>query len=318
MVETAFGQAKIVTKVWDQWSPRDWDQWVAARRDGHVLQLSGWGALKAEFGWRWRRLAVGTEEHPLAGAQLLLRQSMGLQVAYIPRGPLTDWSDVTLTTGLLDALSAAARKAGASVLKIEPDLPDTPLNRAWLAAYGFRPSQQTIQPPSTIVLDLQGDEESVLQRMKSKWRYNVRLAERKGVTVRALGLEDLATFHALMHTTGQRDGFAVHSDDYFTAAYRLLAPDHAVFLLAEYEGAPLGAIVVAQAGEGAWYLWGASSDRERNRMPNHALQWAGIRWARARGAAVRLLGHPGRAWTVGGSAITDQCQCAGGADPDRH
>ena len=72
------------------------------------------------------------------------------------------------------------------MLKIEPDLPDTADHRALLATYGFTPSRQGIQPSSTIVVDLTGDEDLVLQRMKSKWRYNVRLAERKGVTVRAI------------------------------------------------------------------------------------------------------------------------------------
>ena len=80
-----------------------------------------------------------------------------------------------------------------------------------------------------------------------------------------------------MAETARRDAFDVHDPAYYTAAYQLLAPDHATFLLAEYAGAPLAAIVVCSVGDTAWYLWGASSDRERNRMPNHALQWAGMR-----------------------------------------
>lgn len=223
-------------------------------------------------------------DHVHAGAQLLLQRTAGLTLAYVPRGPLTDWHDVGVTTSLLNAIRMDARRAGAAILKIEPDLPDTAQNRVLLRSYGFTPSRQAVQPPSTIVVDIEGQEDAILQRMKSKWRYNIRLAERKGVTVRAMARADLPAFDALTHLTGQRDGFAVHSPTYFAAAFDLLTPDHAVFLLAEFAGEPLAAIVVATAGATACYLWGASSDRERNRMPNHALQWAGMRWAREHGA----------------------------------
>ncbi len=116
------------------------------------------------------------------------------------------------------------------VLKIEPDLPDTAANRALLTRYGFRPSPQTVQPRSTVILDIRGDEDDILARMKSKWRYNVRLAERKGVTVRAGSRDDLRHFQALMETTGERDAFDVHSMDYYRKAYDLFVPGQGVFL----------------------------------------------------------------------------------------
>jgi lipid II:glycine glycyltransferase (peptidoglycan interpeptide bridge formation enzyme) len=264
---------------------RAWDGWLAGRPDAGILQLSGWGALKERFGW-WRRLVLARDDSGAvcAGAQILLRSQYGVTLAYVPRGPVTDWRDASLTRQLLAAIRREARAAGAAILKLEPGLPDTPATRALLAGYGFAPSLQTIQPPSTVVVDLRGTEDEILGRMKSKWRYNVRLAERKGVTVRPLTRAELPVFDRLMATTGQRDGFAVHSPAYYAAAFDLLTPDHAVFLLAEYEREPLAVVVVALAGTTACYLWGASSDRERNRMPNHALQWAGMRWARARGA----------------------------------
>lgn len=265
--------------------PEFWDRWVTGHAHGHPLQLSGWAQLKGRFGWRSHRVGVTDGRgNILAGVQLLLRSAFGLKLAYAPRGPLTDWEDEALTSALLDAVRSACRELGVAVLKIEPDLPDTGANQALLQCYGFRRSGQTIQPPSTVLLDLHGDDDAMLQAMKSKWRYNVRLAARKGVTVRPMTRADLPLLHALMHTTGQRDGFAIHSNAYYDAAFELLAPDHGAFLLAEYEGKPLGAIVVATAGPTAVYLWGASSDAERNRMPNHALQWAGMQWARDMGA----------------------------------
>lgn len=262
-----------------------WDQFVGAHPAAHLLQTHGWGCLKQQFGWRQEGVALLDDRGQVqAGALLLLRRAAGLTIAYVPKGPLTDWHDRALTTELLHTLVAKSRGLGAAVLKVEPELADTPANRALLTSYGLQPSRQTIQPRSTTMIEISGSEDAILDAMKSKWRYNIRLAKRKEVIVREAVAADLPAFNELMGVTGTRDGFAVHSAAYYAAAYDLLVPHHAVFLLAEYAGQPLAAIVVAAVGKTAWYLWGASSDRERNRMPNHALQWAGIQWARQRGA----------------------------------
>ena len=264
---------------------RTWDAFVDRHACAHLLQTSDWAALKQGFGWSAFRIALANSGGDLvAGASILIRSALGIRVAYIPRGPLTDWNDPALTGALLDEMELACRKQGAAVLKIEPGLRDSPRNRLLLARYGFEHSIHTVQPQSTIVLDIAGEESKILKRMKNKWRYNVRLSERKGVTVRQAGASDLAVFNDLMLTTGERDGFGVHSPEYYRAAYDLLTPNRATYLVAEYDGDPLAAIVVGLTGDTACYLWGASSNRERNRMPNHALQWAGIRWARAQGA----------------------------------
>ena len=242
-------------------------------------------ALKSRFGWRCRRVALHDEAGALvAGAQILLSSVAGLTLAYLPRGPVTDWRDASLTGRLMDEIVAVARQEGAAVLKLEPELVDTPTSHAVLAGYGLTEVGETVQPPSTIILDISGDEATILKRMKSKWRYNIRLAERKSVVVREASKADLPAFNRLMATTGERDGFTVHSPAYYAAAYDLFVPEHAAFLIAEYQGQPLASIVVFTYGKTAWYLWGASSNRERNRMPNHALQWAAIRWAKERGA----------------------------------
>ncbi|MFN8486463.1 MAG: peptidoglycan bridge formation glycyltransferase FemA/FemB family protein [Caldilineaceae bacterium] len=264
-----------------------WDAFVASHPAAHILQTSAWGALKGQFEWRPGRVALqATDKTIQAGSLLLYRRVWGLTLAYAPKGPLTNWQDRSQTNALLAEINAECKRHGAALLKIEPDLPDTPVNRALLASYGFRPSQQTVQPPSTLLLDINGAESAILDRMKSKWRYNIRLADRKGISVREAGRGDLPAFNALMATTGQRDGFAVHSADYYTRAFDLFTPKYAAFLFAEFEQQPLAALVVFALGKTAWYLWGASSDRERNRMPNHALQWAAMRWARARGATL--------------------------------
>ncbi len=264
---------------------QNWDAFIESHPHAAFLQLSAWGQLKSAFEWSSQTVTLADGKGQIqAGALLLFRRIAGLTFGYVPRGPLTDWEDEATTRALLERIDDAARQQGAAFVKIEPSLLDTPTNRARLARYGFRPSPQTVQPRSTIALDISGSEDEILGQMKSKWRYNIRLAERKEVTVRAGAADDLRHFQALMETTGDRDGFAVHSFDYYRQAFDLLVPRHAVYLYAEYGGQVLASIVVLHCGPMAWYVWGASSDAERNRMPNHALQWAAIRWARERGA----------------------------------
>lgn len=212
----------------------------------------------------------------MSGAQILLRQLPLATVAYCPRGPVATPDELP---NLLPHLHAAAKRAGAVFLKVEPH---------WLAAqadvlktFGFQPAQG-IQPPNTIVLDLSQTEEQLLANMKQKWRYNIRLAHKKGVTVRPATAADLDAWYALMEVTGVRDNVAIHSQDYYNDAFHQFCDGkRGVLLVAEYEGEMLGGVMIFALGPEATYVYGASGNTYRNLMPNHALQWAAIRWAKA-------------------------------------
>ncbi len=265
-----------------------WDAFVAARPDSHILQSSRWGQFKAAFGWQAACVAIEDEGRLVGGAQVLFRSlAPGLTVAYVPKGPVVDWADEETVEALLTALHDLVSKKQAILLKIEPDLPDEPANVEMLRAYGFRSSPQTVQPRSTILLDLTADEQTILAGMKSKTRYNVRLAARKEVVVREGMTDDLELFYHLMQLTGQRDDFGVHSRAYYEEAYRRFVPAGlARLFLADYQGRTLAALMAFAFGRRAWYLYGASSDEERQRMPNHLLQWEAIRWAKGRGCCL--------------------------------
>jgi lipid II:glycine glycyltransferase (peptidoglycan interpeptide bridge formation enzyme) len=165
--------------------------------------------------------------------------------------------------------------------------------------------------------------------MKDKWRYNIGLAARRGITVRcfspagggqagalsggpppagdALGpeLEEaLETFYALLRETAQRDGIAIHQAGYYRALFARAAyyqalpapagplPDLRLYL-AEYQGRPLAGIVTLFRGREGVYLYGASSGLHRNLMAPYALQWAAIQDARQAGcAAYDFFGIP--------------------------
>jgi lipid II:glycine glycyltransferase (peptidoglycan interpeptide bridge formation enzyme) len=257
-----------------------WDEAVTAA-GGHLLQSWAWGELKARFGWRVQRVAVG----PACAQVLFRRLPLGLgSIAYVPRGPAADLEDAAIVRSLLEAIEPLARRQGAICLKVEPDLEDDTDLGQRLRAVGFRLSPQQVQPRRTVLVDLEGGPEEILARMKQKTRYNVRLAGRKGVMVRAGDEGDLPAFYQLMEATGERDGFGIHSQAYYETAHRLFVPaGRGRLLLAEYEGQLLAGLVAFAFGDTAIYMYGASSDEHRNRMPAYPLQWEAMEWARDQG-----------------------------------
>jgi peptidoglycan pentaglycine glycine transferase (the first glycine) len=306
-----------------------WDAFVAAAPHGHVLQSWGWGELKSAFGWRALRVALwdADQQRILAGAQILCRSLpfIPLTLAYIPKGPVLDWSDTALCQRFFQALHPLLRARHVALLRIDPDLPERislPAESAedgehasprpaeaddpgaafaglysvaegasvaqQLRSLGFRPVEESIQPRRTIAVDLTPDERTIALRQKPKWRYNAGLAARKGVTVRvATSAEDLQRWYELMQITSQRDRFAVHTLDYYQHAWKVFGEtNQARLLLAEHEGKLLAGIFVTLVGREAIYLYGASSNEGRPLMPNHLLQWEAMRWARAQGATL--------------------------------
>ena len=249
----------------------DWNQFLSP--NAHLLQTGEWGELKSAFGWKPVRVAG-----PNAGVQILFRKlPLGFTVGYIPKAVI---SSQPVSDQLWKEIDSICRKRRTIFCKLEPDTWDDQTLDTWNLA--LRTSPHNIQPPRTIIIDISGTEEEILARMKQKTRYNIRLAEKKGVIVRPWN--DIESFHKMMLVTGGRDGFGVHSLEYYKRAYELLQPKGlGEILVAEYEGKPLAALFVARNGNRAYYLYGASTDEERNRMPTYLLQWGAMKWAKARG-----------------------------------
>jgi len=255
----------------------DWEAFRVQHPNAHLLQTAAWGELKSAFGWSVERSVAGE-----TGAQILLRRiPIGMTFAYIAKGPVGEkWDD------LWPEVDTVCRRKHAIFLKVEPDQWADPAGMDH-PPRGFRPSPHSIQPPRTLLVDLRGDVEAILGRMKQKTRYNIKLAQKKGVTVRPTA--DPEVFYRLMLVTGGRDQFGVHSLVYYQRAYELFhrfpcdTHPSCELLLAEFEGEPLAALMVFSQGVRAWYLYGASSNEHRDRMPTYLLQWEAMRWARDRG-----------------------------------
>ena len=260
-------------------SLQDWNQYLEKYPDVHILQTGEWGELKSAFGWEPVRLVL--DDGP--GAQILFRRlPLGLTLAYLPK-PAFSFQKLSVSKQFLAEVDLICKKHRAVFLKVELDIWDSEADSIGTAYNAFRISTHNIQPPRTIIVNLRSTEDDILTRMKQKTRYNIRLAAKKGVTVRPWN--NLPAFHQMMLVTGGRDGFGVHSLEYYQRAYELFHPTGmAELLVAEYEGVPLAALMVFAHGQRAWYVYGASNDKERNRMPTYLLQWEAMRWARSKGA----------------------------------
>jgi peptidoglycan pentaglycine glycine transferase (the first glycine) len=253
----------------------DWNQFLASYPNAHLLQTGEWGELKSAFGWKPVRLVCGNN-----GVQILFRKlPLGFTIGYIPKPALSS-ELLASSQELWYEIDSVCKQNRAIFLKLEPDLWNNQKPDTWNMT--LRTSLHNIQPPRTIIIDIKASEQEILARMKQKTRYNIRLADKKGVIVRLW--DDIESFHKMMMLTSNRDGFGVHSREYYQRAYDLLHPKQTgELLLAEYEGNPLAALFVARNGNRAYYLYGASTDEERNRMPTYLLQWEAMKWAKSRG-----------------------------------
>ena len=230
-----------------------------------LLQSWGFGEVQAQEGWSPERVVL-----PGGGrAQVLLRGSGPLRWAYVPRGP------VPATAAAVEELVNWARDRGFSRLRVEPET--THAFGETLAALGFRPAA-AVQPRHTQIVQLGSDDE-MLARFKPKHRYNIRLAERRGVTVEEG--DDAAEMRRQSVGTAQRQGIALLSEAQFRRRLELL--ERCSVYVARHEGEPVAAIMVARFGSRAYYLYGGATGHKRQLMPTYAVQWAAMRDAASRG-----------------------------------
>jgi lipid II:glycine glycyltransferase (peptidoglycan interpeptide bridge formation enzyme) len=267
-----------------------WDRLVSAHPNGHFLQSSAWGRLRVSQGWQLRRAVqngsktMDEESLPDIGAQILVQQRPFARFAYIPRGPVCAPDDPRLPD-LIAAIDAATRDC--LFVRIEPHWADEAASHQALAGLALRPAA-SVQPPSTLRLDLSLGPEALLKDMKQKWRYNVGLAARKDVVVREEGAAGAAVLETLVAETAQRNGFHARPQGYYRAVFESFRNGDATsgvaqLYVARYQETPLAATLVIHHGESATYLYGGSGAEERNRMPNHAIQWHAIEAAREAG-----------------------------------
>jgi lipid II:glycine glycyltransferase (peptidoglycan interpeptide bridge formation enzyme) len=274
-----------------QWPSDDddgWDRLLLSCGTPHVLQSAEWGRLKERWGWTVTRFEWRPGERVMAAAQVLTRPLAGspLRVGYVPKGPiLDDVHDLGSWRAVLDDLARWASSKGLSWLKIDPDVDasDLGVRETWIEC-GWLPSSTQVQFPNTMISDLTSGRDAVLAAMKSKTRYNIGLARRRGVEVRRGGVQDLDRFLAMYEETARRDGFGIRAREYYLDAWKaFLDAGVATVILAELEGRPLAGVIPVRFGRTAWYLYGASASEGRRHMPAYLAQWESLLWAMEQG-----------------------------------
>ncbi|MDY7077834.1 MAG: peptidoglycan bridge formation glycyltransferase FemA/FemB family protein [Chloroflexota bacterium] len=272
-----------------------WNMALARLPAAHVLQTWEWGTFKSRYGWQPVRYlwSESGNDRPRAVASVLTRRlgRWPAAVMYVSKGPALDYGDTPLLEQVLAHLETTARREGALFVKIDPDVRADAVEGArvmeMLRRRGWCASREQIQFRNTILLDLTSSPDELLAAMKSKWRYNVRLAVRKGVTVRRGVLADLPLLYEMYTETATRDGFVIRPEGYYRDAWgAFVEAGLAQPLIAEVEGEPVAMVLVFCFAGRAWYMYGASLAVHRERMPNHLLQWEAMRWAREQGCTV--------------------------------
>ncbi|MBO8157946.1 peptidoglycan bridge formation glycyltransferase FemA/FemB family protein [Thermosyntropha sp.] len=274
------------------------NNFVESHDKGHFLQLWEWGMVKKGMGWEMLPLVLEKDGEVKASLLILKRRlplpGINKSIFYAPRGPVADIHDEEINRLLFEGAERLAREHGAIFLKIDPDVSkDEQIFADILKKCGFRKNEtgldfEGVQPNFVMRLDINQDEEALLKNMHSKWRYNIRLAERRGVKIReARGKEDLKVFYEILQETAQRDNFLIRGYEYYEWIWDyMIEAGYAKIFMAEYEGEVIAGTIAMRTGRKVWYLYGASSNRHRNVMPNYLLQWHMIKWAKEMGCTL--------------------------------
>ena len=301
-----------------------WNQTLDSLSESHLLQSSQWAEVKTRFGWQpfylvWDQSGNDLEfkvhsedeirgKNTVAAALILERKAFrGLSVMYVPKGPiLQDWSDDQLRQRILSDLENFAKESGAVHIKIDPDIvigrgvpgevdeepvPQGKLIEGEFSARGWLFSSDQIQYRNTFLIDLRQEEELLLNRMKSKTRYNIRLASRKGITIRYGDDTDLDYLYNMYADTSLRGGFTIRGEGYYNYLWQTFMGEDldseidaiAQPIIAEFDGKPVAAAVMFRFGGRAWYLHGMSLPEHSDKMATYLIQWEGMRWAKENG-----------------------------------
>jgi len=271
-----------------------WDELVLNNPDnGHIYQSKEWSNIKEANGWE--PVYCIYEATAYIVGFVLLRKAVSIlgNIYYCSKGPgffkgynADKDSKAHFSEFVNDLKPFIARHDSSAILvKFEPELvveSDFDLNKL-----GLVKAKADLQFKATVFVDISAEEEDLLAQLKQKTRYNIRLAERKGVVVEPRPMDEAGVdlMYDLMLATQKRAGFFLRQKNYFKNYWQGLADaDMGQLLIATHEGDVLGGVFVTAFGSKAYYKDGGSFETKRNLMAPYLLQWEAMKWAKAKGA----------------------------------
>lgn len=274
--------------VTDEDSKKKYKEFLEGHERCNFQQSLEWAEIKKP-NWQPEVILAEDEDKNIIGSLCVWIRKMPIfgNILYSSRGPVCDIHDIAVMKQLTDGARELAKKYHAIALRIEPDIEsndqtfrDIVTNLGYKIKDDAKDFKDEIQPRFVFRLDIKDKtEEEIMAGFHQKWRYNIRLASKKGVVVKEGTREDLKDFHKIMLETGKRDGFITRPLEYFEKMYDQMAPNHMKLLMAYYEDKPISGVIPIFYGNKTWYLYGASSNENRNLMPNYLLQWKMIQMA---------------------------------------
>jgi peptidoglycan pentaglycine glycine transferase (the first glycine) len=251
-----------------------WDATLASMPNPHLLQSHRWGELQSRFGWEAQRHYIDVDDTTVP-VSLLVTPTLvpGGRYGYIGKGPALAAPGLDAA---LEPLATLAKSHGLAFLTIEPEV-----ERGWSPPPPWRRTT-AIQPEHTSIIDLRPEPEAILAGLKPKTRYNVRLAEKRGVVVQPS--DDVSAFARLAEMTSARHRIQLAREPYYRALHDLMAGDGTSRMyLAHHQGKPIAGIMVVRFAGRATYLFGASAPYGRSQMPAYLLHWHAIQEMRRLG-----------------------------------
>ncbi len=240
--------------------------------DNNLFQSSVWEEYQEALGNKTFRVSCDENSALLIKLPLYKDKSY----LYCPRGPMCKKEGWHV---LLRKARKIAEAENCVFLRVEPyQLPTTTAkDLKFKQVTSTSPLSRQYSPMNTQILEIDKRDDDLLTEMKPKWRYNIKLAYRKGITVReSTSMADLRRFHELSVGMKDRGYTPFDSKHYERLLYSLTAGKHVRMFVAEYDKKILSVLLLTFYGKVATYLHGASSDEHRELMPNHVAQWEAI------------------------------------------
>lgn len=266
-------------------SKDEWEGFLQTHQEANFLQSWYWGEFQKSIDKTVEYLGFYDSLTLVGVCLVVIEKAKRGTYLTVAGGPILDWSNQELIQSCFDSLKELARTHNASFIRVRPQLVENEISSAIFKKYGFSPAPMHLTADLTSQIDLNKTEDELMDAMRKTTRYEVRKAEKLGVTVTtSLNVDDIDEFYNLQLKTSQRQKFVPFSLKFLKEQFRIFAQNNNALLYRTY----LDKTLLAEAfiifyGQEATYHYGASTEEGRKVPGAYLLQWEAIKEAKRRG-----------------------------------